>query len=281
MTADWNGLVTGNAYAVVDAPMRGLVPHGVRIVPLVPRRLAGSAHLTPALIDLGTACDPWLLDLFAGRDSAAQGARIRAGIVLLKTTKGLDEVERRWNAMQLISPDSGGHFWLRMHDPRVLHQLLRILSPAQCRHLFGRIDAITYWIGDEWVEREIRWVSQQRGPDSANGVLLRSDWARIARIGIVNRALQRAGIRGRAELDRCSETVEEALNCAASRYGLLEVEDFTEFAFRTLTCRSSFADDQRVAAALRQHASSRHDSILSDHFALIDPDVWRALRADN
>lgn len=281
MTSDWHGIVSRHAYGVVDPAMRALVPHGVRLKPLVPRRLAGSAHLMPALIDLGTAGESWLLGLLDERDNADPDMKMQVVAVLLKTTVGMDEVERRWNSMQLASPGSGSYVWLRMHDPRVLHQTLRILSPAQCRRLFGRIDAITYRIGGEWVEREIRSGLPQGGSDSGSDALTRRDWGRIARIGTVNRALQRAGIRDRARLDRCSETVEEALDRAASRYGLLEVEDLTEFAFRTLTCRSSFDEDQRVAAALTQHASNRHDAYLSDHFALIDPEIWRALQDAN
>ena len=272
MASDIDELVNGHAYGVVDATMRSRLPQGVRPVPLVPRRLAGSAHLMPALIDLGSAPEPVLQNLFAGDDRAVRGTRDPVVSVLLKTTVGMDEVERRWNAMQLVSPDGRGFAWLRMHDPRVLHQLFRILSAAQCRHLFGRIDAITYWIGGDRIERTIGSRAQQP--------LANRDWARVARIGVVNRALERACMRDAAGLDACSQTVEEALDRAASRYGLLEVGDLTEFGFRALVCRSGFDDDPRVAAAISQHAANRRDSSLSDHFPLIDPDVWRTLRND-
>lgn len=272
MASDINEFVNGHAYGVVDATMRARLPHGVRPVLLVPRRLAGSAHLMPALIDLGSAREPVLQNLFAGNEHVAGGTEGPVVAVLLKAKVGMDEVERRWNAMQLVSPDGRGFAWLRMHDPRVLHQLFRILSAAQCRHLFGRIDSITYWIGGDWVERDIGSRAHQPLADR--------DWARIARIGIVNRALERACMRDAARLDACSQTVEEALDRAAKRYGLLEVEDLTEFGFRALVCRSGFDDDPRVAAAITQHAASRRDSSLSDHFALLDPDVWRTLRTN-
>lgn len=280
MATYMNELIGSHAYGVVDATMRSLMPKGVRVAPLVPRRLAGSAHLMPALVDLKSARESALRELFAGTDDTAPGMKIPVVAVMLKTATGMDEVEHRWNAGQLASSYGGNPVWLRMHDPRVLHQLFRILSPAQCRHLFGRIDAITYRIGGEWVERKIGASIPQPPPDRANEAPAYRDWARIARIGMVNRALRRAGIRAAAKLDICSETAEEGLRRAASRYGLLEAEDLTEFAFRSLVCRPGFDEDPSVAAAIRQYASSRSDSYLSDHFALIAPEVWSALRKD-
>lgn len=274
-----NELVRGHAYGVVDASMRALVPKGVRVAPLVPRRLAGSAHLMPALVDLRSASEPEMETLIAGDDTAAPELRTPLVAVMLKAKIGMAEVERRWNAMQLASPYGGGPVWLRMHDPRVLHQLFRILSRAQCRDLFGRVEAIAYRIGGEWVEREMRSSAQQPGSNHANEAPAHRDWARIGRIGIVNRALQRAGTRDAAQVDMCSEAAEEALDRAVSRYGLREAEDLTEFAFRALVCRAGFDDEPSVAAAIGRHASSCHDSYLSDHFALIAPDVWRALRS--
>lgn len=278
MVTHINDLIGGHAYGVVDATVRALVPKGVRVAPLVPRRLAGSAHLMPALVDLKSARESALGALFGGTDDTAPGMKIPVVAMMLKTAIGMDEVERRWNAGQLASPENGNLLWIRMHDPRVLHQLFRIFSPAQCRHLFGRIDAITYRIGGEWVEQKIGASTPQPRPDRANEAPAYRDWTRIARIGIVNRALRRADIRDVAGLDICSEAAEAALDRGALRYGLLEAEDLTEFAFRALVCRPGFDEDPRVAAAMRQYASSRNDSYLSDQFALIPPEVWRALR---
>lgn len=278
MVTHINDLIGGHAYVVVDATVRALVPKGVRVAPLVPRRLAGSAHLMPALVDLKSARESALGALFGGTDDTAPGMKIPVVAMMLKTAIGMDEVERRWNAGQLASPENGNLVWIRMHDPRVLHQLFRIFSPAQCRHLFGRIDAITYRIGGEWVEQKIGASTPQPRPDRANEAPAYRDWTRIARIGIVNRALRRADIRDAAGLDICSEAAEAALDRGALRYGLLEAEDLTEFAFRALVCRPGFDEDPRVAAAMRQYASSRNDSYLSDQFALIAPEVWRALR---
>ncbi|MDY0973367.1 DUF4123 domain-containing protein [Massilia sp. CFBP9012] len=279
MATHMNEFVRGHAYGVVDATMRALVPKGVRVAPLVPQRLAGSAHLMSALVDLRSASEPELETLIAGDDTAAPEMRTPLVAVMLKTAIGMDEVARHWNAMQLASPYGAGLVWLRMHDPRVLHQLFRILPPAQCRDLFGRVEAIAYRIGGEWVEREIRSTAPLPGLNRANEAPAHRDWARIGRIGIVNRALQRAGIRDAAQIDMCSEAAEEALDRAGSRYALREAEDLTEFAFRALVCRASFDDEPCIAAAIRRHASSCHDSYLSDHFALIDPEVWRALRS--
>lgn len=278
MVTHINDLIGGNAYGVVDATVRALVPKGVRVAPLVPRRLAGSAHLMPALVDLKSARESALVALFGGTDDTAPGMKIPVVAMMLKTAIGMDEVERRWNAGQLASPENGNLVWIRMHDPRVLHQLFRIFSPAQCRHLFGRIDAITYRIGGEWVEQKIGASTPQPRPDRANEAPAYRDWTRIARIGIVNRALRRADIRDAARLDICSEAAEAALDRGALRYGLLEAEDLTEFAFRALVCRPGFDEDPRVAAAMRQYAFSRNDSYLSEQFALIAPEVWRALR---
>jgi hypothetical protein len=161
-------------------------------------------------------------------------------------------------------------FWLRLHDPRVLHQLKRILSPAQWKKLLGPVQGLTYWVGTQWLH-----AARQTGETAAAGDLGVAPWPweRVRMIGIINRALDGAGVVATGLLHDGAATVEKLVSVAA-QFDLTEQADLVEFAVRGLSSSPSFHEHPEVAPAIRPSSEPDDDSRLSDRLALIDERIW-------
>jgi hypothetical protein len=190
--------------------------------------------------------------------------------VLVQTELDAKEFARYWNTMQVATPQPGRRAWLRVHDPRVLHQLLRILNTQQRRKLFGQSTAFTYWAGGEW-------LSALADDDIVVDGSAAWDWARVERIGIVNRALHGADVRKAAALAAQSALAEQLIERANKRHGLISQADMVEFAIRGLTTRTDFDEHPTVAPSIRPESDPDEESSLADRLALIDDSVWLEL----
>jgi hypothetical protein len=162
----------------------------------------------PVLIDLNRSPSD-RLDVLSGQiRDACENAEVPAIALFIKTKAGIREIARHWNAMQLAQPQPGRKLWLRLHDPRVLHQMLRVLDPMQRRKLFGLSQAFTYWISSKWVTAARESTQHCHQHSGAGDVVTpyagpaRWDWTRIELIGIVNRSLLAAGISEASALTR-------------------------------------------------------------------------------
>jgi hypothetical protein len=280
MTQQFNHrLLRDHAFGIVAATAIANLPPGIAITPLVPPELAGSVHLMPGLIDVRALTQDRANALLGSLHQAHLSGEQPSVQLLLATEADLDEVARHWNARQLVSPQSGTKSWLRLHDPRVLHQLLRILAPAQRNTLLGPVKAITYWVAGTWMQASALQVStSQVQSDSlpTSQAAARWDWDRVSNIGIINRALQAAGVDG-AQLHLQGAVVEQLIGRARQHYALTEMRDLVEFATRGLTAGMTFDTHLRVAAALRPQGPD-DDSDLADRLALLDDDVWQEQR---
>ena len=270
-----------HAFAVVDALMMEELPDGLVTETLVPERLAASSHLMPRLIDLRCMPHARSEELFAFLCDVSPAAQSLRTVVLLRTRADAPAIIRHWNAMQLATPQPGRRLWLRLHDPRVLHQLLRILSPAQRKKMFGVAQAFTYWVGGSWVSAAQNISAHADMQVRGHGVLspyagaLIWDWNRIERIGMVNRALNGAGVFAASALDTQGLLAERLIERGAE-HGLVEQADLVEFATRGLVSHFEFDRHPDVARAIKP--SQDGDSVLFDRFALVPEHVWAELR---
>lgn len=272
------------AFGIVDAGMVEQLPNGLYAQPLVPKRLTQSAHLMPALIDLRRTPSAQQ-DVLFGRLKRFDGNGKSPVVALfIKSDCGVLEIMRHWNAMQFVELQHGRKQWLRLHDPRVLHQMLRVLNPMECRKLFGLSQALTYWVSGQWVTA-VRPPSPLPGNQvHKNGRVApyagpaRWNWSRIERIGLVNRALLAAGISEPAALTRQGALAEQLIERAAGRHALFEPPDLVEFAVRGLQIHPAFDEHRAVADAIRPDAASAGASTLADRFALIDEQIWNSMR---
>ena len=263
-------------FALVDATMVDLLPDTLTTEVLVPKRLTSSAHLMPKMIDLGRLSKGDMAALHACLGDASAKSE-HPPIALFVTTKiSASEFARHWNATQLARPRPDRKLWLRVHDPRVLHQLLRILNPLQRRRLFGKSDAFHYFISG-------KWITALREPDKASGERTLSselagwDWQRVERLGIVNRALHNAGVEDALALTSQGAVAEKLIERALERYDLTEQADLVEFTVRGLQCGPAFDEQPTVARALCPPLDSDENTSLSDRFAVIETLVWEAL----
>ena len=264
-------ILARHAFAVVDPAALEDLPEGMRSEALVPASLAASAHLMPRLIDLRTMTDERSGTLLESLHQAHTSGQAPPIALLVRAELDSKEFTGYWNALQLAMPQPGQQAWLRVHDPRVLHQLLRILNPAQRRKLFGRSAAFTYWVAGEW-------LTAQASDAVPTGGIAAWDWPRVERIGVVNRALQSAGVCDAAALSSQGALAEQLIDRASARHGLVSQADMVEFARRGLSTRATFDEHPTVAASITPDADHGEDSTLADRFDLIDDDVWNELR---
>lgn len=270
-------LLRANAFALVAPTVLDDLPSGVTATPLVPRGLEASAHLMPGLIDL-RALKQDVADALLEQLHAAHINGVAPLVDLLVDTKlDAEAFARHWNNVQLVSPVPGQSAWLRLHDPRVLHQLLRMLEQDQRAALFGRVQTMTYWLCGVWVATDAN-AAVATDPASPFAPPARWDWKRIERIGIINRALHEAGTQGEA-MHSNGHAVEQLIAYAAQRYHLTSTADLVEFAKRGLTISTLFDTHPQIAPAMMPNDDD-DDSTLADRLALIDEDVWQAIRHD-
>jgi len=272
------------AFGIVDPAMVEYLPKGLSTESLVPKKLTQSAHLMPVLIDLKRTSADRLNVLFEGLDESCRWGEPPSITIFIKTNNSVTEIARHWNAMQIAESQRGQKLWLRLHDPRVLHQMLRILSPMQRRKLFGLSQALIYWVGEAWVTAMREPGAEPSSQDRKNVEVApyagppKWDWSRIERIGLVNRALLGAGIKGVSALTIHGALAEQLIERAVRRHMLSEPVDLVEFAVRGLQTTPVFDECHDVARAIRPDANSSNDSNLADRFALIDERIWESLR---
>lgn len=276
-------LLRDHAFGIVAPTAVAELPPGIVVTPLVPPDLAASAHWMPGLIDVRALAQDRADALLNSLQQAHLSGEPPSVQLLLATEAGVDEITRHWNARQLVAPQPGTKSWLRLHDPRVLHQLLRMLAPAHRSALFGPVSTMTYWVAGTWMhasalQAPTRPLQSQPQPDSlpAPQAPAHWDWDRISHIGIINRALQAAGVDG-AQLHSEGAVVEQLIARARQRHALIDMRDLVEFATRGLTAGPAFDTHPQVAAAIRPEGPD-DESDLADRLALLDDDVWHELR---
>jgi hypothetical protein len=277
------GVFREYVFAIADAESAEYLPEGLVTERLTPKILMSSAHLMPMLIDLkrspaGTR--DALFDLVRHRGENTEPPPVAQ---FIKTNVSAAEISRHWNVMQLAQPQPGRKQWLRLHDPRVLHQLLRILNPMQRKKLFGLSFTFTYWIGGEWViaqrgcaDRPQAQIGIDDGVQPYAGPA-RWDWPRIERIGLVNRALHRAGIRHAEMLLSLGALAEQLMDRAAKRHRLAAQNDLVEFATRGLMIHPAFDEHVEVAPLIKPANTLADQSNLSDRLSLVEDHVWNEL----
>ncbi len=264
------------AFGLIDPAIVEFVPPELTTQALVPKRLQASKHLMPILLDLRhlSGGDEKCLLLWL-RDAARYLHRPPVAF-FVNTCSDPDAFSRHWNVMQLAQPAPTRKFWLRMHDPRVMHQLLRILDPAQRRRLFGRSQSFHYWLSGRWftVSRDLKdEVSRRSLSTGFSGW----DWRRIERIGIMNRAMLRAGINDALALATKANLVEELIERALVCHGLTNHADLVEFAVKGLVANPNFDTHPAVARAIEMTVKTPEGASLIDYFSLIEEHVWDEL----
>lgn len=264
-------------FGIADAAAAEFLPEGSVAEPLVPKGMLSSAHLMPKLVNLRQLSDVSWATLLGSLHHEFRDLQHPAIALFIKTGIPEDEFKRHWNSIQIVRAHPNRKSWLRIHDPRVLHQLLRVLNLRQRHRLFGRTQEFHYWAGTQWVTATHSPRIQAECGNSITGSS-QWDWPRIERIGIVNRALHGARIADPVELTSKGATAEELIERAIVRHGLSEQDDLVEFVIRGLSIHLRFDEHPQIARTIRPPDDSHESSSLSDRFALVEEKVWDVLR---
>lgn len=274
-------ILAKHSFALVDPNAVGELPEGVIGKPLVPDELASSTHLMPVLLNLRAMPEDTANALLTVLYEAHCHQENPIVKVLIETDADPDQFDRQWNSLQLVSLETGDKSWLRIHDPRVLHQLWRVLKPTQQLALLGKTRSISYWVAGEWVQ--IRTSDEGRGNlDPLFGSSHRGtsgwDWRRIEQIGIINRALELLDAQNPIVLHRRAEMAEDLIVRAKTLHGLSTNEDLVEFVFRGLSFHPLFDQYPALVKSIGRPKDPADDSTLADRLALIDETIWSELR---
>ncbi len=241
---------------------------GIPVQPMVPAIFAASAHLMPALLSVETLTLTQSASLLQAMDDV-QIKEAPSLVAFFFNTRAIrEEFVGHWNALQVCRRTSTPT-WLRLHDPRVFHQLLRVLTPAQQAMVFGTSTALTYALGGEWLTVE--------KPDAAPASAASWEWVRVERIGLVNRALLRAKVRSPSALSAQGAKAERLIERAIAVHGLAHADDLVEFAYRGLTFGGDFDKHPEIKVRLASQGPA-DDSFLADRLALIEPETWLAAK---
>lgn len=267
-------ILTKHAFALVDSSVLDFLPEGLVAVPVVPPKMPSSAHLMPGLLDLGSLSQAAKSALLTMLYRAQKDREAPVVALFIEADITSSEFIQYWNRVQIAMPSPERKFWLRLHDPRVLHQLLRILSAPQWKRLLGPLLGVTYWVGDAWAHagRHATVGEAKEYPDSSSW-----PWDRVLMVGIINRALEGAGISQSAILHDNGAAVEELANVAITKFNLTDQADLVEFAVRGLLSSPIFYDHPTVAPTIRPSGDPDDDSRLSDRLALLSDTIWSEL----
>lgn len=262
-------------FGLVDPIDVELIPQGLKPKVLVPKRLLTSEHLMPILLNLKQfSREQWqsFMSWLEGEYARSQATPVK---FFITSDTNVDNFSHHWCLMQVVQTSSKGKSWFRIHDPRVMHQLLRILNPLQRKRLFGRSRTFHYRLDKTWISAD----RSERSELNSCGLLSESrnwDWSRIERIGILNRALLIAG----CPLKSTSLNIltEQLIERAMNNHGFSREADLVEFTARGLKTNLTYDEHPAVALAIKKKTESDESIDLTDSFALIDSHIWDALR---
>jgi hypothetical protein len=226
----------------------------------------------PRLIDLQGLTNDQLDTFYGCLSVTSERSQTSFPAILVATLCDARDFVRHWNAVQIPAPSSKHKIWLRIHDPRVLHQLLRILNPMQRIGLFGPAHAFYYWVGNSWATA-LRNLKEGATEHITSVGPLGWDWKRIEQISIVNRALHGAAVRDLSALTVQSALAERLIERAITHHRLSAKADLIEFTTRGLIFGPLFDEHPKIAVAIKETSSTEPTS-LSDRFALIEDAVW-------
>ncbi len=270
-------LLRDHAFALVSPGCRAQLPTGVVTRSLASDALADSGDLLPELLDLATLTDAQADALCTRMEAQQQEGEFPSLCALIAADTGCDETRARAHlaAMQILRGPRDAKAWMRLHDPRVWIQLQRTMSRELLRGLFGPFTFWTVPLGSEW------WRFQ-RPPAPVEPVphrLMRAEeWAALARIGAVNRALARLGIaQDCLAIRRMSPQLDAWVQRAQTKYGMDRMDDLAAFAWFAAEVHPDFDRHPVGVAAL---AAAGGDTHVADLLESISAEQRETIRVD-
>lgn len=265
-------LLASHAYGLVAAECLAQLPGCVPRLTTAQGVLADSTALLPVLVPMQALPAQTIGALQETVEVQCAAGEAPLFCALLDSAASPERLQAHLGLVQLVTGPSGRRAWLRLHDSRVWLQLRRLLSEAQLAAILGPVTRWSVLVQGEPISHENSAAAPARRLHAdAQG------WARVMRIGAVNRVLARLGIATAGEVDRASPAVDGLVERGQERHGLARTEDLVEYACLALAVHPRFDEHPEVLRALAQGASPEEvmDTLLS-----IDPQSRDRIRAE-
>jgi len=215
-------------FALVDASQREQIPAGISSRSLASGALSDSAELLPSLLVLGELNAQQHAALVELLDAQCRAKEPPVTCALLNATCTAKRIQLHLASAQVINGPGTEKAWLRLHDPRVWLQLPRVYQAADLRQVFGPVVTWTICLSGRWIETRPPEIN-----DPKQSIVLRRSgppqWAKLQRIGIVNRALARLGLSDHDDVLKHSPALDDLALRGQTRHQLQRTADLVEY----------------------------------------------------
>lgn len=241
-------------FALVPAERLDELPDGALGEPVVAAGFEASAHLMPRLVALHAldrSTKDSLLELTARQAEDGEQPAVAALVECAEECAG--NVERLSRHIRRAQSCRCGvqTAWLRLHDPYVFVQLMRLIGEPSMPDLFGPVVRWHMYLGGRWC------VARPPVAGPRARALERSVWHALQRIGVVNRAL--IGLRWRRLEDIFAHSAHFDMLAmrAADRHGLDRPADQSAFAMLGALLREDFDEHPALSSAIATHRADQ------------------------
>ena len=200
---------------------------------------------------------------------------------LLCSKANCDRIASHLSGIQLAKGRGRQRAWLRFHDPRVQLQIQRILSLGELAALCGPIDIWRICLNGVW--HELKCPREGNAP-IASLRYTQSHWEALQRVGVVNRALARLGIRDYDAIVEISPVLDELAHRAAVRHGIDRTSDLVEYVCLGAKTHPHFDEHSIVLQAIENEKNTREvgdeDGYVIDALNTIDDTKWQRIKQE-
>jgi len=270
--SDWLWRQKHHDFAVVDRLTVEEMPD-IPHIDLVPKILEGDAAKLPCLLLLSSMSSNDRTRLFERNDRAIETGDTPLFRTLLATDVSAEYLARHL-CSQLVVELPQGRFLLRYYDPRVMHQLAWMLSPARFMALLGPVRTWTMLCGKTWMSAPC--PSGEDAPRSL-APISRKQGDRLLSIDLINAVIAQSNMTEQVDRQDSGRRIYALLGHARQKYGFLDDHDLVAFAQHGLRLGEKFDEHPRVLEII---ASLDDEISFRDACDVLDEDVWQSIRTD-
>ena len=263
-------------FALVDPVQRSKLPESLDCQSLALTEVAEGVDLFPGLLDLRALSQNQRDALMTCADAQPRLEPLLCA--LLRCDQKVSGIVTHLRQAQVIRGPQGAKAWLRIHDPRVWLHLPRVLNPDLLHAITGPI--VQWWVNwrGNWSDgTPARAISTPRRRN-----LTDTEWAKLARIGAVNRSLAHLGYWGAEALRQNAPAVDALVERGQQRYQLSRMDDlvgYVELAWRHGAAFDDHPLARQVIADYSDEAGSADipDASVVDALAAMSEADWQTI----
>lgn len=217
--------LTKGSYALVAAEHREMLPRGINLISAAPPSLISNAEKLPALVNLSTLSASQIDALVEGLDRSQKFDEPIVLSALLETGGDERALVCALQRIQIAKGPQGQKAWLRVHDPRVMLQLPRVLHSSWDQWLWP----ISYWRscwGGQWFAMK----ALSTPTPCLSSTFDQATWSELERIGAVNRSLAQLGLGHACDATAYGLTMSLSIERGQKKLALQSINDLVDYA---------------------------------------------------